>query len=215
MRKRMGARQEPFTAEKAELAEIRKGIFSAQIATRLGGLGVLGRANALRTVLVLTFGILALLAAARAAQAQGATPPPGTPQSGAQATPTDNDVNRVARQMYCPVCENIPLDVCPTKACADWRETIREKLAAGWTDQQIMDYFVTQYGERVLANPSARGFNILLWVIPPVVLVGGVIFLWFFFRRAARQASLAPPAEPTAPTDKYVAELEKELEKRR
>ncbi len=161
----------------------------------------------IKRVLVLVLGVIALLAVARAAQAQGATPPPGTP--------TDNDVNRVARQLYCPVCENIPLDVCPTKACADWRETIREKLAAGWTDRQIMDYFVTQYGERVLANPSIRGFNILLWVIPPVVLAGGVVFLWFFFRRAARQAAVTAPAEPPAPTDKYVAELEKELEKRR
>jgi len=161
----------------------------------------------LKRVLVIALGVMALLAGARAARAQGTTPPPGTP--------TDNDVNRVARQMYCPVCENIPLDVCPTQACADWRETIRQKLAAGWTDQQIMDYFVTQYGERVLANPSARGFNILLWVIPPVVLVAGVVFLWFFFRRAARQASVAAPAETPAPTDKYVAELEKELEKRR
>jgi cytochrome c-type biogenesis protein CcmH len=157
---------------------------------------------------VLALGALALLAAARAAQAQAPTPPAGTP--------TDNDVNRVARQMYCPVCENIPLDVCPTTACEKWRETIREKLAAGWTDQQILDYFVTQYGERVLANPSTRGFNLFLWVIPPVVLVAGAAFLWAFFRRAARQAArAAPPAEPPAPTDKYVAELEKELEKRR
>jgi cytochrome c-type biogenesis protein CcmH len=169
----------------------------------------------LKRVLVIALGVMALLVGARAAQAQGATPPPGTPLSGAQAAPTDNDVNRVARQMYCPVCENIPLDVCPTTACAKWRETIREKLAAGWTDQQIMDYFVTQYGERVLANPSARGFNIFLWVIPPVVLAAGVVFLWFFFRRAARQAKVAAPAAPPAPTDKYVAELEKELEKRR
>jgi len=161
----------------------------------------------LKRVLVLALGALALLAAARAAQAQAPTPPAGTP--------TDNDVNRVARQMYCPVCENIPLDVCPTTACEKWRETIREKLAAGWTDQQILDYFVTQYGERVLANPSTRGFNLFLWVIPPVVLVGGAVFLWAFFRRAARQAARAAPAEPPAPADKYVAELEKELEKRR
>ena len=153
-------------------------------------------------------GVVALLAAAQAVRAQSPTPPPG-------GAPTDNDVNRVARQMYCPVCENIPLDVCPTTACAKWRETIREKLAAGWTDQQIMDYFVTQYGERVLANPSTRGFTVFLWVIPPVVLVAGIAVLWAFFRRAARQAAPAAPAEPPAPTDKYVAELEKELEKRR
>jgi cytochrome c-type biogenesis protein CcmH len=169
----------------------------------------------LKKVIVMALGIVALLAVSRTAEAQAPTPPPGTPLSAAQATPTDNDVNRVARQMYCPVCENIPLDVCPTTACAKWRDTIREKLAAGWTDQQIMDYFVTQYGERVLANPSTRGFGIFIWIIPPVALLAGVVFLWFFFRRAARQAALAAPSEAPAPTDKYVAELEKELEKRR
>jgi len=160
----------------------------------------------LRKVLVIALGVVALLAAARAARAQAPTPP---------GTPTDDDVNRVARQMYCPVCENIPLDVCPTTACEKWRETIREKLAAGWTDQQILDYFVTQYGERVLANPSTRGFNVFIWVIPPLALVGGAAFLWFFFRRAARQTAPAAPAEPPAPADKYVDQLEKELEKRR
>jgi cytochrome c-type biogenesis protein CcmH len=158
----------------------------------------------LKKVLLLAL-LTAALWAARTAQAQSATP----------GTPTADDVNRVARQMYCPVCENIPLDVCQTTACAKWRETIREKLAAGWTDQQILDYFVTQYGERVLARPSTRGFSVFVWVLPPVVLVAGLIFLWTYFRRVARQP--APPAtpQPPAPTDKYVEQLEKELEKRR
>ena len=158
-------------------------------------------------------GALALLAAARAAAAQGGTPP---------GTPTADDVNRVARQMFCPVCENIPLDVCQTTACAKWRETIREKLTAGWTDQQILDYFVAQYGERVLANPSTRGFNIFLWALPPVAVVAGFVFLWLYFRRVARQpapvkapAAQAAAADEPAQTDKYVEQLEKELEKRR
>jgi len=47
--------------------------------------------------------------------------------------PSDNAVNAIAKQLYCPVCENVPLDVCPTQACAQWRELIREKLSQGWT----------------------------------------------------------------------------------
>ena len=62
--------------------------------------------------------------------------------------PTDDEVNRVATQMYCPVCENVPLDVCPTTACADWRADIRDKLSQGWTEQEIKDYFAAQYGDR-------------------------------------------------------------------
>src|SRR5436190_24158705 len=86
-------------------------------------------------------------------------------------TPSDDDVNRVARQLYCPVCENIPLDVCPTQACAQWRATIREKLVLGWTDQQVLDYFSAQYGERVLARPSANGLTALIWLIPPILIL--------------------------------------------
>ncbi len=156
-----------------------------------------------KRLVMLLLAAVALGAAYRSAQAQA-------------PTPSDDDVNRVARQLFCPVCQNIPLDVCPTEACAKWRDTIREKLGAGWTDQQVIDYFVAQYGERVLANPSGRGLNLMIWVIPPVALLIGVAVLWRFFRSAAPLAApAAPPAEPTAPTDKYVAQLEKELEKRR
>src|SRR5689334_10817027 len=81
-------------------------------------------------------------------------------------TPSADDVNRVARQLYCPVCENIPLDVCPTEACAKWRADIRDRLAQGWTDEQIKTYFAEQYGDRVLAQPPARGLNLLLYLLP-------------------------------------------------
>ncbi len=138
------------------------------------------------------------------AVAQDATPP---------SPVTDNDVNRVARQLYCPVCENTPLDVCPTQACAQWRETIREKLAAGWSDQQILDYFVAQYGERVLARPSTHGLNVLVWVIPPVLLLGGAAVLWRFLRQA-RSAPIVPADAPAAASDEYTDRLEQELRKR-
>jgi cytochrome c-type biogenesis protein CcmH len=142
--------------------------------------------------------------------AQGATPP---------APVTADEVNRVAKQLYCPVCENIPLDVCPTQACIQWRATIREKLEEGWTDQQILDYFVTQYGERVLARPSTRGLNILVWVIPPAALALGAFFLWRYLRSMRRPAPASPaPAAGTgpeaAPADEYVRRLEQELKRR-
>jgi cytochrome c-type biogenesis protein CcmH len=153
--------------------------------------------------------LLALVLAALATQSASAQA--GTPPSAV----TDNDVNRVAHQLYCPVCENIPLDVCPTQACFQWRETIRAKLAAGWTDQQILDYFVAQYGERVLAKPSTNGLNLLVWVIPPVLLLAGSLVLWRFL------STVRPPVAATAPAggagldaDEYTDRLEQELRKR-
>ncbi len=131
--------------------------------------------------------------------------------------PSDDDVNRVARQLYCPVCENVPLDVCPTKACADWRAEIRAKMAEGWTDAEIKAYFAQQHGDRVLAAPPVRGFdlNLIVYVVPPLaVLIGGVVLYRFLrVRRTPPAASAAEPAAPTEPDD-YQARLEKELRER-
>ena len=161
--------------------------------------------------------LLALAAAlARTAKAQEATP--GCVGAGCVH---DDDVNRVAKKLFCPVCENVPLDVCPTQACIQWRATIREKLEAGWSEQQILDYFAQQYGERVLAQPSTRGLNILVWIIPPVAVLGGAVAVWYFLRQMTRAGQGraeggAEPAEPSpAAADKYAAQLEKELERRR
>ena len=63
-----------------------------------------------------------------------------------------DDVNAVAKQLYCPVCENIPLDVCPTQACEEWRGLIRLKLSEGWSADQIKTYFVEQYGDQLGIN---------------------------------------------------------------
>jgi cytochrome c-type biogenesis protein CcmH len=131
-----------------------------------------------------------------------------------EPTPSDDEVNAIARQLYCPVCENVPLDVCPTQACAQWRATIREKLTLGWSEAQIKESFVAQYGDRVLAAPPARGFNWLVYLIPPVALAVAGVLLWQTMRRwqrAGREA--APPATPTA-SDPYVQRLEEELKRR-
>jgi len=104
---------------------------------------------------------------------------------------SDDEVNQVAKGLYCPVCENIPLDVCPTQACTQWRELIREKLSQGWTDAQIKQYFVDQYGDRVLATPPARGLNWLVYIIPPLAILAGVVILYQAFK-AWRKPSTTP-----------------------
>ena len=169
------------------------------------------RRQAVRRDTLLLMAVLALLAAL--ALASVVTAAEGTPPPERQVTV--DEVNRLAKRLYCPVCENIPLDVCPTQACVQWRATIREKLEAGWSDQAILDYFSAQYGERVLAQPSTRGLNVLVWVLPPASLVVGGTVLWVFLRRAAR-APAAPAADvvPPAPADPYAARFEAELLRR-
>lgn len=133
-------------------------------------------------------------------------------------TPSDDEVNAVAKQMYCPVCENIPLDVCPTTACREWRELIRLKLSEGWNAQQIKDYFALQYGDRVLSEPPARGLNWLVYVLPPVAFLAGAALLFFVLRgMRARKNVAAGSSEPeqaenpSTPQDEYIRRVEDEL----
>jgi cytochrome c-type biogenesis protein CcmH len=141
------------------------------------------------------------------------------PAAAQQPTPpTDDDVNRVAKQMYCPVCENTPLDVCPTQACAQWRDLIRQKLAEGWSDQQIREYFVQQYGDRVLSEPPARGLNWLVYVLPPLFFLLGVFVVVRVLRsmRGRAPQPAAPSVPPAAPVsqDDYLRRMEEELRRR-
>lgn len=146
-------------------------------------------------------------------------------EGGEEPTVSDDEVNEVAKDLFCPVCENTPLDVCATQACADWRELIREKLGEGQTQDEIFDYFARQYGDGVLADPPRRGFNLILWMFPIVaVLIGGFLFVRFMqnLRRESDDAemALATPdgsatvqqKQPKTSIDDYINQVEAELD---
>ncbi len=139
-------------------------------------------------------------------------PSPGNAVRAQESTPSDDQVNAIAKQLYCPVCENTPLDVCPTEACRQWRALIREQLADGWSEAQIKQYFVDNYGARVLAEPPSTGMNWLFYLLPPAVILAAALLLVRGLRTWTRSSAAAPRDE--APADEYVSELERELKKR-
>ena len=130
--------------------------------------------------------------------------------------PSDDEVNAIAKGIYCPVCENTPLDVCPTQVCAQWRELIREQLAMGWSEAQIKQYFVDQYGDRVLASPPAQGLNWLVYVLPPVAILSGAFILFRTLRTWKKPLPTVDPGvvETNQEKDEYIARLESELRQR-
>ena len=77
------------------------------------------------------------------------------------------------------------------------RAIVREQLQAGKTAEQIKEFFVSKYGEWVLLKPKTTGFSALLWILPYVVLVIGVIAALWFMRRWStnKRQSVTPPAE--------------------
>lgn len=156
--------------------------------------------------------VISLSVLASVASAQNGAPP--TPVPGAQQrTVTSDDVNAIARQMYCPVCENEPLDVCRTAACQQWRAQIAQMLSEGQTEEQIKQYFVDRYGLRVLAQPPAEGNSLLLWALPLVaLLVGGSYVALLLRRMRARGVAAAAAPQPVHSTgDEYLDRVEQDL----
>ncbi len=135
------------------------------------------------------------------------------------SSPTDDEVNAIAKQLYCPVCENTPLDVCPTLACKEWREEIRSMLADGKSEAEIKQHFVDYYGARVLAEPPRTGLNWLVYVVPPVLIVAGAFVLFRALRNWSRpsdpEADTASDEPQPAPDDEYIARMEADLKNKR
>ena len=130
-------------------------------------------------------------------------------------TPTDDEVNRIAKHLYCPVCENVPLDVCPTEACRQWRDLIHSMLSEGKSEEEIQQYFVIQYGARVLAEPPNR---LVTYLVPAVAILLGAFMLFRGFQMWMKPSVIETDEEDreVEPVpDPYIARLEEELKKRK
>jgi cytochrome c-type biogenesis protein CcmH len=123
----------------------------------------------------------------------------------------DEQTLNVAKGLYCPVCPGVPLDVCDTQACDQWRALIKQRLSEGQTATQIEAYFVAQYGERVLGAPRAQGFNLLIYILPAFAVSAGAAALYLF---AQKRMSLSPAsAQPNAASaNQYRSRIERELQ---
>ena len=103
--------------------------------------------------------------------------------------PLDMQAQAINKSLMCPVCPSETIDQSQVELAEQMRTIVQEKLAAGESREQILQFFVDRYGESVLAAPPKRGFNLLVWLVPPVALVvgGGVLYaiLWAMRRQSA------------------------------
>jgi cytochrome c-type biogenesis protein CcmH len=107
----------------------------------------------------------------------------------------------LSRELRCMVCQNQSIDDSEAPLARDLRLLVRERIAAGDSDSQVIDFLVARYGEFVLLKPRFERQTLLLWLVPPMVLVGGALVLWVQARRRPRgdadksAASLTPDEE--------------------
>jgi cytochrome c-type biogenesis protein CcmH len=98
-------------------------------------------------------------------------------------------------------------------------DMVRELVSAGKSDDEVRDYFVKRYGEWVLLQPRAEGFNWLVWAGPGLLVLGGFVIILRQLKREPGSATVAPAASASAPpsaedtVDPYLQAVRRELEK--
>ncbi|MEM6823778.1 MAG: cytochrome c-type biogenesis protein [Pseudomonadota bacterium] len=113
----------------------------------------------------------------------------------------------LSKELRCPVCRNESIDESSASIAKDIRVLLRERLVAGDTDEQAVQFLVDRYGEFVLFSPPAQGANLILYFAAPVLLVLSGATAAVYLRRRAKPS----PAEPLSEAEKArVAELLKE-----
>src|SRR6266852_1667997 len=106
----------------------------------------------------------------------------------------------LSKELRCMVCQNQSIDDSDAPLARDLRILVRERLKAGDTDQQVIDFLVARYGDFVLLKPRFTSHTALLWLMPAVVFVIGALALVLVSRRYRSRTALAgnQPAKLTA-----------------
>ena len=102
----------------------------------------------------------------------------------------------LSRELRCMVCQNQSIDDSDAPLARDLRLLVRERITAGDSNAQVMDFLVARYGEFVLLKPRFEPQTLLLWLVPPAVLAGGALALWIYARRRSRAVDAAMALTP-------------------
>ena len=93
----------------------------------------------------------------------------------------------VALTLRCPVCQGESIEDSPSDLARQMRVVVRERLRSGETPDEVKAYFASKYGEWILLEPTMKGLNVLLYVIPVLLVVGGLALIAFLVRRWTTQ----------------------------
>jgi len=130
----------------------------------------------------------------------------------------DQRVHDVASQLRCPICQGESVADSPSQLAQQMRGVIRQQLQSGKSEQEVIQYFRTSYGDQIVWLPPWQGFTLLAWLVPIGLLLAGIILLFFVLRdwRALAPASSTAADPELASVDEvdlafYRAQLEQEL----
>jgi cytochrome c-type biogenesis protein CcmH len=118
-------------------------------------------------------------------------PPAGAPKTGQALEEATQDL---ASRLRCPVCQGLSVADSTSVSALAMRDEIQELFAKGYTEEQIVSYFERSFGEFVLLVPKPQGFNLLVWLLPVVALLIGLLIVF-------RQSGRGTPATPGGTVD--------------
>lgn len=138
----------------------------------------------------------------------------------ARAETDDDAAHRVGLLLRCPVCQGMPISESPSDMAQAMMKVVREQLAAGKSQDEILAHFVDRYGEWVLLEPKREGLNLVLWGAPPAAILVGLWVLRRAMKRTGGGVEPAPkvsapsssPGASAQPSDPYVAAIRREVE---
>lgn len=137
----------------------------------------------------------------------------GKPE-GAQpsAAVVDAQAADIAAKLRCPVCQGVSIADSPSGMATKMRGQVKNLVARGYGEEQVVSYFERSYGEFVRLEPPMRGLNFLLWILPAIVLLGGALLVFLKAKQPVRApAATTPAATPSG--DAVDPELAKYLER--
>ena len=128
----------------------------------------------------------------------------------------EESLQKTARELYalimCPICSGQTIGQSNSGTSVQMRDLVLKKLRQGESKEEILQYFASKYGERVLAEPTKGGFNRMLWLFPFVIVVVAMAVISLLMRRWSRRVSVeTEPRFDENQESEYVTRLEKEL----
>lgn len=111
----------------------------------------------------------------------------------------------LSEELRCLVCQNNSIDESTAPIARDLRILLRERIVAGDTDQEVMDFLVDRYGEYILLKPRLSMTTLLLWITPAAAVIGGTMLAVATVRR--RSATAAPIADLSVDEERRIQQL--------
>ena len=90
---------------------------------------------------------------------------------------------KLEKEIMCPVCDGQTLDQSQSLIAENMKDTIKKKIEEGYDEKEIKNYFISRYGESVIAYPTFQGFNIVAYLIPVLLIALGVGILGFYIKK--------------------------------